>query len=335
MTDVFNTDSLNFLALASINDLRVVNGENNLETCYQYAVVNDKNDRLLKVKFYDKMLDMIGRDGTQMVGTRVDHILGSKGTYSSFIKRIVQAQHIGMTRLEISICAAALQQFKPWQSSVKTLWHSKMQAALSTIVQDVLHNKAVVKHVYRTLSLPHLLGSLAQCKVNLLLIGRENTWLVNARTPHKRHFVGTRQAVGLTNKAMKIASWAKLEALVLRYAARGSIIKVFCLHPQDEVPRQVSELMKQEDSLYQAPGCIKAANFGIKLPAFIQIPIEQNKIDPESLIGWSETRDDITAALRGLRKETIQAEEDFEMNYGEAAIEYDLEVQNSSDCSTI
>ena len=72
------------------------------------------------------MLDMIGRDGTQMVGTRVDHILGSKGEYSSFIKRIVQAQHIGMTRLEISICAAALQQFKPWQPSVKTLWHSKV-----------------------------------------------------------------------------------------------------------------------------------------------------------------------------------------------------------------
>ena len=34
MTEVFNTNSLNFLTLASVNDLRVVNGENNLETCY-------------------------------------------------------------------------------------------------------------------------------------------------------------------------------------------------------------------------------------------------------------------------------------------------------------
>ena len=79
MTKVLKTDSLNFLALASINDLRVVPGDNNLETCYQYSVVNEQNYKLLNVKFYDKILDMIGRDGTQMVSTRVDHILGSKG----------------------------------------------------------------------------------------------------------------------------------------------------------------------------------------------------------------------------------------------------------------
>ena len=274
MIEVFNTHSLNFLALASVNDLRVVNGENNLYTCFQYAVVNERNDRLMKVKFYDKVLDLIGRDGTQMVGTRVDRILGSKGEYNSFIKRIVQAQHTGMTRLEISICAAALQKFKPWQPSAKTLWHSKIQAAMATIVQDVLGDRTVVKHVYRTLSLPNLLGSLGQCKVNLLIIGRENTWLVNASTPHKKHFVGTRQAFGLTTKAKEVASWTKLEKLVLRYAARGSTVKVFCLHPWDGGPRQVSELMKQEDSPYQAPGCIKAANYGVKLPAFIQVPIE-------------------------------------------------------------
>ena len=142
-----------------------------------------------------------------------------------------------MTRLEISICAAALQKFKPWQPSVKTLWHSKIQAALTAIVQDVLQDRTVIKHVYRALSLPKLLGLLGQCRVNLLLIGKENTWLVNARTPHKKHFVGTRQAFGLTNKAKEVASWMKLKNLVLRYAARGTSVKVFCLHPQDGVPR--------------------------------------------------------------------------------------------------
>ena len=34
MTEILNTDSHNFLALASVNDLRVINGENNLQTCY-------------------------------------------------------------------------------------------------------------------------------------------------------------------------------------------------------------------------------------------------------------------------------------------------------------
>ena len=96
----------------------------------------------------------------------------------------------------------------------------------------------------------------------------------------------------------------------------------------------MTKLKKQEDSPYQAPGCIKAAKYGVKLPAFIQIPIEQSKLDPESMIGFSQTRDDIIAALSGLRKATINAEEDVEMNLGEIVVENDSKVQDSSDCST-
>ena len=163
ITKVFSDKSLNFLSLNNISDFHVVNGNNNLETCYQYAILNEQNEKQLNIKFYDKMLDLIGRDGIQKVGTRLDHILGSHGQYNTFIKRVCQAQHSGMTRLEISICHSALQKFKPWQSSVKTLWHEKTQAALTTIVEDVLNNKNVIKQVYRRLSLPHLLGNLAQC----------------------------------------------------------------------------------------------------------------------------------------------------------------------------
>ena len=52
------------------------------------------------------------------------------------------------------------------------------------------------------------------------------------------------------------------------------------------------------------------------------------------MIGWSQTRDDIIAALSGLRKATINAEEDVEMNLGEIVVENDSKVQDSSDCST-
>ena len=79
MTEIFQFDSLNFLSLNPISDLRVVRGENNLDTCYQYAVLDGEKETLLKVKVYDKTLDMIGRDGINMVGTRLDHILGSSG----------------------------------------------------------------------------------------------------------------------------------------------------------------------------------------------------------------------------------------------------------------
>lgn len=76
---MFSTNSCNFLSLSSISGLRVIRGNNNLDTCYQYAVVDEKNDKLLNVKVYDKFLDLIGRDGIQMVGSRVGNILGCKG----------------------------------------------------------------------------------------------------------------------------------------------------------------------------------------------------------------------------------------------------------------
>ena len=77
-----------------------------------------------------------------------------------------------MTRLEISICAVALQKFKPWQSSVKTLWNSKIQAALTAVVQNVLQDRTVFEHVFRAFSLLKLLGLLGKCRINLLLIGK-------------------------------------------------------------------------------------------------------------------------------------------------------------------
>ena len=41
ITKIFNDKSLNFLSLHNINDLKVVKGDNNLETCYQYAILNE------------------------------------------------------------------------------------------------------------------------------------------------------------------------------------------------------------------------------------------------------------------------------------------------------
>ena len=122
-------------------------------------------------------------------------------------------------------------------------------------MEDVLHNENVTTNVYRKLHLPQLLGNLGNCDVNLLIIGKENSWIVNARTSHNNHFVGTRQAIGLTNKATNIVSWKQLETFVLRFAVPGAKIKVFCLHSKDGQPIEVSEFTKEKKTLYQLPGC--------------------------------------------------------------------------------
>lgn len=76
---VFSLNSSNFLSLNSVSGLRVTRGDNNLDTCYQYAVLDEEKDKLLNVKVYEKTLDLIGRDGLQMVGSRLGNILGCKG----------------------------------------------------------------------------------------------------------------------------------------------------------------------------------------------------------------------------------------------------------------
>ena len=74
-------------------------------------------------------------------------------------------------------------------------------------VKDVLNKKTILKHVYKNLSLPHLLGLLGQCPVNLMMIGKENSWIINARTCHKQHFVGTKYTIGLSRKAFGAEFW--------------------------------------------------------------------------------------------------------------------------------
>ena len=73
---MFLRESTNFLGLDSIEGLRVLHGSNNLATCFQYEVVTKDGEKVLNIKFYDKVLDLVARDGYQMVGSRVNQILG-------------------------------------------------------------------------------------------------------------------------------------------------------------------------------------------------------------------------------------------------------------------
>ena len=127
------------------------------------------------------------------------------------------------------------------------------------IVDDVLNNKIVLEHFYRNRNIFHLVAKLGQCENNLLIIGHTNSWIINSKTSKKHCFVGTRIAQGLTSKASREKSWTAIQELALRYAARGSTIYVFCLHPKNGDPALVSVFKKDEEAPYQPPGCAKSA----------------------------------------------------------------------------
>ena len=84
---------------------------------------DSENDKLLNIKIYDKLLDLVSRDGTQAVGSRLYHIIGGNEQVNEFTKRVHAAKRFGLTRLEVSLNRKSLWYYNPWQSKVKTAWH--------------------------------------------------------------------------------------------------------------------------------------------------------------------------------------------------------------------
>ena len=113
----------NFLSLDKDSELSVKPGDNDLDTCYHFDAIDKDGDRLVTIKMYDKVIDLVAREGIHIVGSRTREIVGSKRGLNLFNKSISTAQNDGVTRLEISICKAALAKFKPHAPSSKTLWH--------------------------------------------------------------------------------------------------------------------------------------------------------------------------------------------------------------------
>ena len=113
ISQIFSSDETNFLSSSPVSDLQILRGNNIHDTCFQYAVKDHLGDKLLVLKIYDKILDLVSRDGCHVVGSRISTILGSSRKLGLFEKRIRKAQYTGMTRLEVSICYSALTIFRP------------------------------------------------------------------------------------------------------------------------------------------------------------------------------------------------------------------------------
>ena len=151
---------------------------------------------------------------------------------------------------------------------------------------------------YRQLSLPRLLTLFGRARENLLVIGRHNCWLVNCRTFHARHFVGTRLAAGVTTLANSEVAWRGLVKFVKRYAAPNATVKVHCLHEQVSLSDCVAVVRKRKGAAFQLPGCSLANKNGIKLPGWIRMPLGSQDLGESTLIDFSQAKAGIQRALR-------------------------------------
>ena len=105
------------------------------------------------------------------------------------------------------------------------------------------------------------------------------------------------------------------------------------LHSKDGTPVLASEFAKKGIVPYQTPGCIKRGENGVKLPPFIQIPIEKTRLDSDGLIDWNEAMLDIKETLGGKKWPVPSQEEDEEMLSEELEIEETQIAQSCLDCT--
>ena len=119
-----------------------------------------------------------------------------------------------MTRIEISICHAAIQEYMLQPAGISSFFKQRMQAAMDHLVATVLNHSKTLALTYRRLVMHRFLKRLGSCEENLLVIGTSNTWIINARTAIPCRLVGTRLPIGLTTSASNKSHWKLLESFV-------------------------------------------------------------------------------------------------------------------------
>ena len=127
---------------------------------------------------------------------------------------------------------------------VKTLWHARMQSALDELAAGVLNSTKVLCKTYRRLNVPMLLASLVGSDINVLAIGRRQSWVVNARTPDRRRFTGTKINYGYDAALSNYNNWQRLEEQVRRYASANAMMKVYILSPVGTSTQEVCYVSK-------------------------------------------------------------------------------------------
>ena len=119
-------------------------GDNNLATCYQYAVQDGDRCKVLNVKFYEKIIDLISREGSLPVGSRIAKIVGATPNKDGLHRRVSESLRTGLTRVEVSVCPAAFTEYDPKSALHGQMGCNKIQAFLDHLVSNVMNHESTL-----------------------------------------------------------------------------------------------------------------------------------------------------------------------------------------------
>ena len=127
--------------------------------------------RVLNIKFYEKIIDLVSREATHPVGSRISKIVGATTNKDALHHRVRQSLRTGLTRVEVSVCPAAFTKYDPRNALHGQMGCNKIQAFIDQLISNVLNHKTTLGQTYRKMDVPRLLTALSDSKHNILAVG--------------------------------------------------------------------------------------------------------------------------------------------------------------------
>ena len=150
--------------------------------------------------------------------------------------------------MEISLHLKHDEGLKLMERLARHTWWDKITNTLGLIINNVLNDRTIVQLAYKSLSIPQLLWNLGKVDNNSLIIGKENCWLVVAKTCHANHFLGTERKISHKSTGYDCMRWDRIQDLLLKHATPGATVEIHLLSPHVPQIKPVTVVKKAQVS---------------------------------------------------------------------------------------
>ena len=239
------------------------------------------------LKVYEKVLDIISRNGRYLVGSKLPKLLNSNKNDSGVVKRIVQAMNEGVTRLELSLNFDLSPGTSAWRTFRCFAFYDKVARFFKYLSDNFLNNTEIRERVHHSLNVSMLLKEIAHVKTNALVIGRYESWLILASTACPGHAIGTSRTARIRGTFRHKKSMESIKNLILRFACPGATIKVWYLFRHGDFTKPIFELEKKSRSAFQYPWTTKV-DTSFNLPAHMKHVYRNEELNDAWLPEWEK-----------------------------------------------
>ena len=111
-----------------------------LSTCVRFEVTDEKQKKVMHVKFYDKMVEQFGRDGYKLVGSKLNRVIESTRGCDDLQKKYRKAKMEGLTRTEVSFMFDDSDEYSFNSPFMVNMFHRTAESFLHRIIASVLNN---------------------------------------------------------------------------------------------------------------------------------------------------------------------------------------------------